>query len=77
MRPAPKTAAAATPGQSASLRVVQERSRNGSNKAQRATLRSRGLLRIGHAVVVTDTPQSRGMLHAVRHLVRVEEAGKR
>jgi large subunit ribosomal protein L30 len=76
MSPAPKTAAAATPGQSASLRVVQERSRNGSNKAQRATLRSLGLLRIGHAVEVTDTPQSRGMLHAVRHLVRVEEEGK-
>jgi large subunit ribosomal protein L30 len=76
MSPAPKAAAATSSGQPPSLRVIQERSRNGSNKAQRATLRSLGLLRIGHAVEVTDTPQSRGMLHAVRHLVRVEEEGK-
>jgi large subunit ribosomal protein L30 len=54
------------------LRVTQERSRNGSNKRQIGTLRSLGLRRIGHTVDVEDTPQSRGMLHAVRHLVSVE-----
>ncbi len=53
------------------LRVTQERSRNGSNKRQLATLRSLGLRRIGHTVDVHDTPQARGMLHAVRHLVSV------
>jgi large subunit ribosomal protein L30 len=53
------------------LRVTQERSRNGSNKRQLATLRSLGLRRIGHTVDVHDTPQARGMLHAVRHLVKV------
>jgi len=56
------------------FRVSQFRSRNGSNKSQLATLRSLGLRRIGHTVEVTDTPQSRGMLHAVRHLVRVDDA---
>jgi large subunit ribosomal protein L30 len=53
------------------LRVTQERSRNGANKRQLATLRSLGLRRIGHTVEVKDTAQARGMLHAVRHLVTV------
>jgi large subunit ribosomal protein L30 len=55
------------------LEVIQRRSRNGADKRQLATLRSLGLRRIGHKVEVVDTPQSRGMLHAVRHLVSVEE----
>jgi large subunit ribosomal protein L30 len=55
------------------LHVTQHRSRNGCNKRQLATLRSLGLRRIGHTVEVVDTPQARGMLHAVRHLVSVNE----
>ena len=57
----------------ATFKVTQQRSRNGSDAAQRATLRSLGLRRIGHTVEVKDTPQARGMLHRVRHLVRLEE----
>ncbi|MCW3030004.1 MAG: ribosomal protein [Solirubrobacterales bacterium] len=59
----------------AELRVTQRRSRNGANKKQRDTLRSLGLRRIGHTVEVEDCEQARGMLHAVRHLVEVEEDG--
>ena len=55
------------------LKVTQRRSRNGSDAAQRATLRSLGLRRIGHTVEVKDTPQARGMMHRVRHLIRLEE----
>ena len=55
------------------LRVTQVRSRNGSNQRQRDTLRSLGLRRIGHTVEVRDTPQARGMTHAVRHLIVVED----
>ena len=55
------------------LRVTQERSRNGANRRQIATLRSLGLRRIGHSVEHEDTPQLRGMVHAVRHLVKVED----
>jgi large subunit ribosomal protein L30 len=55
------------------LTVTQTRSRNGTNKRQRDTLRSLGLRRIGQTVEVSDTPQARGMLHAVRHLVDVKE----
>jgi large subunit ribosomal protein L30 len=57
----------------AGLSVTQRRSSNGANKKQVETLRSLGLRRIGHTVKVTDTPPTRGMLHAVRHLVEVKE----
>ena len=53
--------------------IKQVRSANGSNARQRDTLRSLGLRRIGHTVEHPDTPQLRGMLHKVRHLIVVEE----
>ncbi len=55
------------------LTVTQRKSRNGSDQRQLDTLRSIGLRRIGHTVEVSDTPQMRGMLHKVRHLVEVHE----
>ena len=57
------------------LKVTQLKSRNGSDKRQLDTLRSIGLRRIGQTVEVNDTPQMRGMLHKVRHLVEVSEDG--
>jgi large subunit ribosomal protein L30 len=57
------------------LAVTQRRSRNGSDKRQLDTLRSLGLRRIGHTVEHDDTPQIRGMIHKVRHLVEVREDG--
>lgn len=56
------------------LKVTQLKSKNGSDKSQLDTLRSIGVRRIGHSVEVDDTPQMRGMLHKVRHLVKVDEA---
>jgi len=56
------------------LKVTQRKSRNGCDKRQLDTLRSLGLRRIGHTVQVSDTPQIRGMLHKVRHLVEVDES---
>ncbi len=53
--------------------IKQVRSANGTNGKQRDTLRSLGLRRIGHTVEHPDTPQLRGMLHRVRHLIVVEE----
>jgi large subunit ribosomal protein L30 len=58
-----------------SLKVTQRRSKNGADKSQRATLRSLGLRRIGHSVQHEDTPQIRGMIHKVRHLVDCSEDG--
>jgi large subunit ribosomal protein L30 len=57
------------------LKVTQRRSCNGSDKRQKDTLRSLGLRRIGQTVEVNDSPQARGMLDKVRHLVEVSEDG--
>jgi large subunit ribosomal protein L30 len=54
------------------MKVTQVKSRNGANKTQLDTLRSLGLRRIGHTVEIKDNEQSRGMLHRVRHLVRLD-----
>jgi large subunit ribosomal protein L30 len=55
------------------VKVTQVRSKNGSNQQQRDTLRSLGLRRIGQTVEVKDSAQARGMLHRVRHLVRIDD----
>ena len=55
------------------LAIKQVKSANGTNSRQRDTLRTLGLRRIGHTVERPDSPQLRGMVHAVRHLVVVEE----
>ena len=57
------------------LLITQRRSRNGSDKRQRETLRSLGLRRIGQAVEREDSPQLRGMIYKVAHLVEVSEKG--
>jgi large subunit ribosomal protein L30 len=57
------------------LVITQRRSRNGADKRQVDTLRSLGLRRIGHSVTKADSPQVRGMVHKVRHLVEVSEDG--
>jgi large subunit ribosomal protein L30 len=55
------------------LHVTQLRSANGASRRQRETLRSLGLGRIGQSVDREDTPQLRGMIDAVGHLVRVSD----
>jgi large subunit ribosomal protein L30 len=55
------------------VKVTQIKSKNGANRAQLDTLRSLGLRRIGHTVDVKDNPQARGMLHRVRHLVKIDD----
>jgi large subunit ribosomal protein L30 len=53
------------------VQVKQVRSANGASGVQRATLRSLKLGRIGKEAKHTDTPQLRGMLRSVAHLVEV------
>ena len=55
------------------MKVTQVKSKNGSTQRQLDTLRSLGLRRIGQTVEVKDTPQARGMVHRVRHLVRIDD----
>jgi large subunit ribosomal protein L30 len=56
-----------------SLTIIQRKSSNGCDKRQLDTLRSIGLRRINHSVTRPDSPQLRGMIHKVRHLVEVSE----
>jgi large subunit ribosomal protein L30 len=55
------------------LKVTQTRSRIGTKRNQRETLRSLGLKRIHDVVVQEDRPEIRGMVATVIHLVAVEE----
>jgi large subunit ribosomal protein L30 len=57
------------------LTITQKKSSNGCDKRQLDTLRSIGLRRINHTVTREDSPQLRGMVHKVRHLVEVSEDG--
>ena len=55
------------------LRITLIRSPIGFNKTQAATVTGMGLRRLNHSVELADTPETRGMIHKVRHLVTVQE----
>jgi len=55
------------------VRVTQVRSQIGFDRRQRATLRGLGISRMHQTVELEDTPQVRGMIRKVMHLVNVEE----
>jgi large subunit ribosomal protein L30 len=56
----------------ATVKVTLLRSPIGFKRNQGTVVRSLGLLRIRHSVELKDTPEVRGMIHKVRHLVEVE-----
>jgi large subunit ribosomal protein L30 len=58
----------------AKLRVTQIASPIGRQGYQRATLKGLGLNKLRRSRVLDDTPSVRGMIEAVKHLVRVEAA---
>jgi large subunit ribosomal protein L30 len=55
------------------LRVTLVKSPISHNPANRATVRALGLHRIGETVEINDTPAVRGMVRAVRFLIKTEE----
>jgi len=55
-----------------SIKVTLIRSMAGQLASIRASARGLGLRRIGHTVVVADTPSNRGMMFAASHMLRVE-----
>ena len=57
----------------AQLKVTQVKSSIGTKRNHRESLRTLGLRKIRQSVVREDTPQVRGLIRAVRHLVVVEE----
>jgi large subunit ribosomal protein L30 len=56
------------------LRITQTRSAIRRPKKQARTLEALGIRRIRHSVEQKDTPEIRGMINVVSHLVHVEEA---
>ncbi|RKY89890.1 50S ribosomal protein L30 [candidate division KSB1 bacterium] len=55
------------------LRIQQIKSIIGRTEKQRKTIAALGLKRIRHTVEHKDTPQIRGMIEKVRHIIKVEE----
>ncbi len=56
------------------LKITQVRSAIGRIEKQKLTIRALGIRRMNHTVEHEDTPQIRGMIRVVAHLVKVEEA---
>ena len=54
------------------IKVKLVKSPIGCKEPHRATVRGLGLRRLNQTVELADTPQVRGMIEAVRYLVRVE-----
>ena len=55
------------------LTITLVRSPIGFNKTQAKTVEGMGLRRIRHSVELADTPETRGMILKVRHLIEVQE----
>ena len=55
------------------LKVTLVKSPIGFNEKQWRVVESMGLRRIRHSVELADTPEVRGMIHKVRHLIEVAE----
>jgi len=55
------------------LKVTLVKSPIGFNEKQSRVVESMGLRKIRHSVELADTPEVRGMIHKVRHLVEVSE----
>ena len=56
----------------ATVKVTLIKSPTGFNRSQLTVVRGLGLRRIRHSVELKDTPEMRGMIHKVRHLVTTE-----
>ncbi|HET9361232.1 MAG TPA: 50S ribosomal protein L30 [Vicinamibacterales bacterium] len=55
------------------LKITLVKSTIGFNRTQDDTVTGLGLRRLRHTVELPDTPETRGMIHKVRHLVVVQE----
>jgi large subunit ribosomal protein L30 len=55
------------------LKITQIVSQIHTLKKHKATIKALGLGRPNYSVIIVDTPQIRGMLDSVKHLVKVEE----
>ena len=69
-----KQAKSAKPNEAAKTVTIKlTKSPIGFNKNQATVVQSIGLRKINHQVTLADTPETRGMIFKVRHLVTVSE----
>ena len=57
-----------------SIKLTLIRSVYGQLASIRGSVKGLGLRRIGHSVVVADTPSNRGMVNTASHMLKVEAA---
>ncbi len=55
------------------IKIIQTKSTTDRLEKQKRTIKALGLGRPNYSVVKTDTPQIRGMIRVVQHLVTVED----
>ncbi|MDH4222968.1 MAG: 50S ribosomal protein L30 [candidate division Zixibacteria bacterium] len=55
------------------LKITQIRSTIKCKKSQKVTVRTLGIKKLNQTVYHKDTPQIRGMILKVKHLLKVEE----
>lgn len=58
------------------LKITQVRSAIDRQKKQKRTIEALGLGKLHRTVIHEDTPQIRGMVNAVRHLVECEKVAE-
>lgn len=63
----------AQPADQKTVTIKLTKSPIGFNKNQATVVQSIGLRKINHSVTLADTPETRGMIFKVRHLVTVSE----
>ena len=56
------------------IKITQVRSAIGRQENQKLTLKALGIRKMNQTVVHDETPQIKGMVRTVSHLVKVEEA---
>lgn len=57
----------------AKIKIKQTRSEIGKIKSVRETMKALGLRKIGQIIEKEDTPQIRGMINKVNHMVEIVE----
>ncbi|NYE57960.1 50S ribosomal protein L30 [Carboxydothermus ferrireducens] len=55
------------------LKITLVKSVIGQSERQKATVKSLGLRKLNQSVIKADTPEIRGMINKVSHLLKVEE----
>jgi len=69
----PKGKKSAVASDAKRLKITLVKSPIGFKKNQGKVVESMGLRRLNHTVTLKDTPETRGMIFKVRHLVTVSE----